>query len=63
MITFRAEDIMTKNPVTIGPQDDVSLAALLMYRYDVSGIPVVNQSKMVGLITKSDIVFALADEA
>jgi CBS domain-containing protein len=63
VITFRAEDIMTKNPVTIGPQDDVSLAALVMYRYDISGIPVVNQSKVVGIITKSDIVFALADEA
>ncbi|HXG74269.1 MAG TPA: CBS domain-containing protein [Candidatus Nitrosotenuis sp.] len=62
-LTFRAEDIMTKNPVTMGPSDDVSLAALLMYRYDISGIPVMKNSRIAGIITKSDIVFELAKEA
>jgi CBS domain-containing protein len=62
-LTFRAEDIMTKNPVTMEPEDDVSLAALLMYRYDISGIPVMKNSKIAGIITKSDIVFELAKEA
>ena len=62
-LTFRAEDIMTKNPVTIETLDDVSLAALLMYRYDISGIPIVRNSKLAGIITKSDIVFELAKEA
>lgn len=62
-LTFRAEDIMTKNPVTMEPTDDVSLAALLMYRYDISGIPVMKNSKIAGIITKSDIVFELAKEA
>lgn len=63
VLTFRAEDIMTKNPVTIESSDDVSLAALVMYRYDISGIPVLKQSRLTGIITKSDIVFALAKEA
>jgi CBS domain-containing protein len=63
VLTFKAEDIMTKNPVTIEDSDDVSMAALIMYRYDISGIPVVKQSKLVGLVTKSDIVFALSEEA
>jgi CBS domain-containing protein len=63
VLTFRAEDIMTKNPVTIEASDDVSLAALIMYRYDISGIPVVKKSKLVGIITKSDIVSALAKHA
>ena len=62
-LTFRAEDIITKNPVIIGPTDDVSLAALLMYRYDISGIPIVRNSKIAGIITKSDIVSELAKEA
>jgi CBS domain-containing protein len=63
VLTFRAEDIMTKNPVTIEGSDDVSMAALVMYRYNISGIPVIKQSKLTGIITKSDIVFALAKEA
>ncbi|MEW6043131.1 MAG: CBS domain-containing protein [Thermoproteota archaeon] len=62
-LTFRAEDIMTKNPVVMESTDDVSLAALLMYRYDISGIPVMRNSKIAGIITKSDIVFELAKEA
>lgn len=63
VLTFRAEDIMTKNPVTIEASDDVSLAALIMYRYNISGIPVVKKSKLAGILTKSDIVYALAKEA
>ncbi|RJQ26272.1 CBS domain-containing protein [Candidatus Parcubacteria bacterium] len=63
VLTFRAEDIMTKNPVTIESSDDVSMAALVMYRYNISGIPVIKQSRLAGIITKSDIVFALAKEA
>jgi CBS domain-containing protein len=39
------------------------MAALVMYRYNISGIPVIKQSKLTGIITKSDIVFALAKEA
>ncbi|MEM2160945.1 MAG: CBS domain-containing protein [Candidatus Nitrosotenuis sp.] len=62
-LTFRAEDIMSKNPVTIDSADDVSLAALIMYRYGISGIPVLKAGKLVGIITKSDIVFDLAKEA
>ena len=62
-LTFRAEDVMTKNPIVISPDDDVSLAALLMYRYDISGIPTVKQTKLSGIITKSDIVYSLAKEA
>lgn len=62
-LTFRAEDIMSKNPVTIESTDDVSLAALIMYRYGISGIPVFRSGRLVGIVTKSDIVSALAKEA
>lgn len=62
-LTFRAQDIMTKNLVTIESTDDVSLAALIMYRYGISGIPVLKSGKLIGIITKSDIVSALAKEA
>lgn len=62
-LTFKAEDIMTKNPILIEDSDDVSMAALVMYRYGISGIPIVKQSNLVGILTKSDIVFALAEEA
>ena len=60
LLPFKAVDIMTPNPITVGVNDDVSVAALLMIRHDISGIPVVRKSILVGIITKSDIVNAIA---
>jgi len=62
ILSFRAEDIMTPNPITIDVSEDVSVAALLMIRHGISGIPVVRQSRLAGIITKSDIVKAIAGQ-
>lgn len=61
LLSFRAEDIMTPNPVTIEEEEDVSKAALLMVRNGISGLPVVKKSLLVGILTKSDIVKAIAE--
>lgn len=60
ILSFRAEDIMTPNPVTVNVDDDVSTAALLMIRNGISGLPVVKKSLLCGIVTKSDIVKAIA---
>jgi len=60
LLPFKAVDIMTPNPITVDANDDVSVAALLMIRHDISGLPVVRKSSLVGIITKSDIVKAIA---
>ncbi len=61
--TFIAADIMTTNPVTVSAADDVSEASLLMIRNGISGLPVVKNSILVGIITKTDIVKAIAAES
>ena len=61
LVTFTASDIMTKNPFFVYPDDVVYTAAILMIRNDISGIPVVKNKKLVGIITKSDIVNVIAD--
>ncbi len=58
--TFIAADIMTPNPVTVAATDDVSEASLLMVRNGISGLPVVRNSVLVGIVTKTDIVKAIA---
>ncbi len=58
--TFIAADIMSSNPVTVTATDDVSEASLLMIRHGISGLPVVKNSLLVGIITKTDIVKAIA---
>ena len=61
LLPFKAVDIMSSNPITIESNQDVSSAVLLMIRHNISGIPVVRKSKLVGIITKSDIVNVIAE--
>lgn len=60
--TFIAADIMSPNPVTVEATDDVSEASLLMIRNGISGLPVVKNLLLVGIITKTDIARAIAEE-
>ena len=60
LLTFIAVDIMTPNPIVVDAKEDVSTAALLMIRHGISGLPVVRNSLLVGIITKTDIVKAIA---
>jgi len=60
LLHFKAVDIMSSNPITIEAGEDVGVAVLLMIRNGISGLPVVKKSKLVGIITKADIVSAIA---
>lgn len=60
MLTFSAKDIMTKNPFIVYSDDVVYTAAILMIRHGISGIPVMKNKRLVGIVTKSDIVDVLA---
>lgn len=60
LLTFTASDIMTKNPFYVEADDVVYTAAILMIRHGISGLPVVKNKKLVGIVTKSDIVNVLA---
>ena len=62
LLTFSAKDIMTKEPFVVYPDDDVYTAAILMIRYGISGIPVIRKQKLIGIVTKSDIVNVLASK-
>ena len=53
---IKVADIMTKTVISIGPEDTVEKAAVLMLRHTVGGMPVIDADrKVVGVITDSDI--------
>ena len=55
-------DLIKKELVTVGPEDDLATAAQRMIKNEISGIPVVNgEKKIVGIITKFDVVRAFSD--
>ncbi len=51
-----AGDIMTNHLIKIESGEDAASAADLMVKKDVSGIPVVDDNQLVGIITKTDII-------
>jgi CBS domain-containing protein len=61
LFPFHATDIMSTNPITIDADKKVKQAIIKMIKYNISGLPVVKNSKLVGIITKSDIVNTLAN--
>jgi acetoin utilization protein AcuB len=46
---------MTPNPITVAANDSIGKAAAMMIRARVSGLPVLEQDRLVGIITESDI--------
>jgi CBS domain-containing protein len=56
MENLLARDIMIKDVVTIGPVDVVASAKLKMIRLGIGGMPVVEDDKVVGMITHRDVI-------
>jgi acetoin utilization protein AcuB len=54
-------DLMIKDPITVDPNNDIEIAAQLIYKYKISGIPVVKKGRLVGIITESDLLRAFID--
>lgn len=55
-------DIMTKNPLVVETQTSLSDVLYLLNRYGVSRLPVVDNGRLVGIITRSDIIRAEAKQ-
>ena len=48
--------IMTETPLTISPDMPIEEATQLMLKHQISGLPVTDNSKLVGILTTSDIL-------
>jgi IMP dehydrogenase len=53
----RSESGMIVDPITIGPERNISDALELMRRYRISGVPVTKGKKLVGILTNRDLRF------
>jgi CBS domain-containing protein len=52
------ETVMSAKAMKLKPQDTIEEAASLMRRERTGGIPVVDRKKLVGIITRSDVLKA-----
>ncbi len=53
------ETVMTKDVVTISPDEPVSAAAELLVKHDVSRLPVLEGDRLVGIIDRHDVLASL----
>jgi IMP dehydrogenase len=53
----RSESGMITHPITLSPDKTIGDAQVLMKKYRISGIPIVEGSKLVGIITNRDLRF------
>jgi acetoin utilization protein AcuB len=56
------EKIMTRDPIVIAPTATMREAAQLMLERKIGGLPVVEEDKLVGIITESDIFRVLVQD-
>jgi len=52
-----AKDIMTKDVFTVDIDSNVDEVAHLLINHKISGVPVVDKGKLVGIISEGDLVF------
>ena len=53
------ESIMTKNPITVGPQDSIKKVLGLMISHGIERIPVTENNKVLGLVEEETILSAI----
>jgi CBS domain-containing protein len=53
---MKVRDLMTKEPATVGPDATLGEVATLMKQEDCGSIPVVEDSRLVGIVTDRDLV-------
>jgi CBS domain-containing protein len=55
----KVEEIMTKAVLTVTPDTDVAEAIEGMMRKEVNRVPVIEQDKVVGIVTRGDIIWSM----
>ncbi len=58
----RSESGMIVDPVTVGPDSKIAEALEIMRRYKISGVPVTQDGKLVGILTNRDLRFETRDD-
>ena len=52
-----AKDIMTKDVITVRPDTSIEALSSLLVKYEISGVPVVNDSgELYGIVTDNDLI-------
>ena len=60
---MQAVDIMTKDVISVGPEEEVSAIAQLLLNHHISAVPVIDEShQVVGIVSEGDLVRRIRKE-
>jgi CBS domain-containing protein len=59
--SLKARDFMSKSVITVSSNDDVSKVIALLDDKDINRVPVVDKGKLVGIITRADVVSVVSE--
>lgn len=60
MLGTHTRDVMTERVVTIGPDEEVEALAELMVKKGANPVPVVENGRLVGIVSRADIIRMMA---
>ncbi|MGC8912364.1 MAG: CBS domain-containing protein [Thermoplasmata archaeon] len=60
LVNTKVEEIMTRDVITASPDDDLGQVIQLMVKHKVNRIPIVRDHKILGIVTRGDILKALS---
>ncbi len=58
---FIAKQCMTRRPITVEPDTPINQAAAILNEYKFGALPVVEQGKLIGIVTVTDLLAHLAE--
>ena len=61
-LAAKASDVMTEDPLTISPDATVAEAAQIIARHKHNRLPVVEHGRLIGVVTRIDVLDALTAE-
>jgi len=59
--TITVEQVMTSSVTSVGPDDSIADAARLMRKRRIGALPVVDAGRLVGILTRSDVLDGFVD--
>lgn len=62
-MAWNVGDVMTREVVTVGPDTPLKVCADLLRIHQVSGLPVVSQNRIAGIVTDADLMRVVTDGA
>lgn len=58
---IRVKDFMTKQVISVSPDENIIEAANLLDKHNIDRLPVTDNGKLVGIISRCDLIKALID--